>query len=61
MEPQLRKLGLHTSLKKGIVWLEKEHTICKEHEKLNPEQARLLVMMDILNRFLCVKINFSLN
>lgn len=43
MEPELRKLGLHTSLKKGIVTLDVDYTICKKGDKLKPEQARLLV------------------
>ena len=43
MEPQLRKLGLHTSLKRGIVTLDTDFSICKKGDKLNPEQARLLV------------------
>ena len=43
MEPQLRKLGLHTSLKKGIIHLDTDFDVCKKGDKLNPEQARLLV------------------
>lgn len=43
MEPQLRQLGMHTSLVKGIVTLDTDHTICKRGDKLTPEQARLLV------------------
>lgn len=49
MEPQLRKLGLHTSLKKGVVYLDSDFTICKKGDKLNPEQARLLVGQFKLN------------
>ena len=44
MEPQLRRLGLHTSLKKGIVTLDTDHQICKKGDKLTPEQAQLLVL-----------------
>lgn len=43
MEPELRKLGLHTSLKKGVVTLDTDYKICKKGDKLKPEQARLLV------------------
>jgi mRNA turnover protein 4 len=43
MEPQLRKLGMHTSLKKGIVTLDTDFDVCKKGDKLNPEQARILV------------------
>jgi mRNA turnover protein 4 len=43
MEPQLRKLGLHTSLKKGVIHLDTDFDVCKKGDKLNPEQARLLV------------------
>ena len=43
MEPQLRKLGLHTSLRKGIVTLDTDYVICKKGDKLTADQARLLV------------------
>lgn len=42
MEPQLRKLGLPTVLKRGIVTLERAYTVCKKGEALTPEQARVL-------------------
>ena len=44
MEPQLRKLGLHTSLKRGIVTLDTDYEVCKKGAKLTPEQAQLLVI-----------------
>jgi mRNA turnover protein 4 len=44
MEPYVRtKLGLPTSVKNGIVHLEKEHTVCNEGDILTPEQAKILV------------------
>ena len=46
MEPQLRKLGLHTSLKKGVIHLDTDFEVCKNGDKLNPEQARLLVNLN---------------
>jgi len=42
MEPMLRQLGLMTSLKKGIIYLEKAYTVCKKGDILTPEQAKLL-------------------
>jgi hypothetical protein len=45
MEPQLRKLGLHTSLKKGIVTLDTDFLVCKKGDKLTADQARLLVII----------------
>ncbi|CAH3149398.1 unnamed protein product [Porites lobata] len=42
MEPQLRQLGLDTTLKKGIITLQTDFQICKEGDTLTPEQARLL-------------------
>lgn len=59
MEPQLRQLGLPTTLKKGrkkwyvfivninnnvgIIVLLTDHVVCKTGDTLTPEQARLLV------------------
>lgn len=47
MEPQLRKLGLPTVLKKGIVTMESSHTVCKAGDTLTPEQAKILKLFDI--------------
>jgi len=43
MEPQLRKLGLPTALKKGVVTCLFDYTVCKKGDTLTPEQAQLLV------------------
>lgn len=45
MEPQLRQLGLPTSLKKGIVTLLGEYTVCKKNDTLTADQARLLKLL----------------
>jgi len=42
IEPQLRLLGLPTQMTKGVITLPHEHFICKEGDKLTPEQAKLL-------------------
>jgi mRNA turnover protein 4 len=44
-EPQLRKLGLYTSMKRGVPSLETPHTVCEKGKKLTGEQARLLKLM----------------
>ncbi|XP_023325449.1 mRNA turnover protein 4 homolog [Eurytemora carolleeae] len=45
IEPQLRLLGLPTALKKGIVTLIQEHTVCKKGDILTSEQARILKLL----------------
>lgn len=45
MEPQLRGLGMPTSLKRGIINLDKEYTVCKTGDKLSSEQARILKLL----------------
>ncbi|KAK3741821.1 hypothetical protein RRG08_018521 [Elysia crispata] len=42
LEPQLRQLGLPTQLKKGVIHLLREHTVCEKGQVLNPEQCRIL-------------------
>ncbi|XP_014246625.1 mRNA turnover protein 4 homolog [Cimex lectularius] len=55
MEPQLRQLGLPTSLKKGVVTLLTDHKVCNEGDVLTPEQARILKLLD--NRMAQFKIS----
>ncbi|XP_071854130.1 mRNA turnover protein 4 homolog [Apostichopus japonicus] len=45
MEPHLRQLGLPTELKKGVIHLRSEHTVCKVGDVLTPEQARILKLL----------------
>jgi len=48
MEAYLRtKLGLPTSLKKGIVHIDKEYTVCNEGDVLTPEQSKLLKLLGV--------------
>ena len=61
MEPQLRKLGLHTSLKKGIVTLDVDYTICKKGDKLTPDQARLLKLFEIMQATFKVNVKVHWN
>ncbi|GAA5996905.1 ribosome assembly factor MRT4 [Rhodotorula paludigena] len=42
LEPQFRKLGLSTSLLKGVPTLHAPHTVCTEGDTLNPNQVNLL-------------------
>ncbi|GCB70171.1 mRNA turnover protein 4 homolog [Scyliorhinus torazame] len=47
LEPQLRQLGLPTTLKKGVVTLLSDYDVCKEGASLTPEQARLLKLLGV--------------
>ncbi|XP_078414162.1 mRNA turnover protein 4 homolog [Cetorhinus maximus] len=47
LEPQLRQLGLPTTLKKGVVTLLSDYEVCKEGASLTPEQARLLKLLGV--------------
>ena len=44
-EPQLRKLGLSTVMRKGVPTLENPHKLCEEGEVLTAEQAQLLKLI----------------
>ena len=43
MEPQLRSLGMPTTLKRGVVTMDQDFRICRKGDTLTPEQARMLV------------------
>jgi len=43
MEPQLRQLGMPTSLQKGVITLIKPFKVCQKGDTLTPEQAQILV------------------
>ncbi|CAH4031013.1 unnamed protein product [Pieris brassicae] len=47
IEPHLRRLGLPTSLEKGVVNLLKEYQVCKKGSPLTPEQASILKLLGI--------------
>jgi len=46
IEPQLRALGLPTALKRGVVTLLNDHTVCEKGQTLNPEQCRVLKLFE---------------
>nr|CAB3264018.1 mRNA turnover protein 4 homolog [Phallusia mammillata] len=48
IEPHLRKLGLPVALKKGIVTMLEEHTVCKDGDVLTPEQCKILKLLNIV-------------
>eukprot|EP00123_Amoebidium_parasiticum_P005609 comp16763_c0_seq1/m.15110 comp16763_c0_seq1/g.15110 ORF comp16763_c0_seq1/g.15110 comp16763_c0_seq1/m.15110 type:complete len:234 (-) comp16763_c0_seq1:3-704(-) len=47
MEVQLRSLGLPTSLKKGVIEVDREYAVCREGDTLNPQQAQLLKLFGV--------------
>ncbi|XP_067873382.1 mRNA turnover protein 4 homolog [Heterodontus francisci] len=61
IEPQLRKLGLPTTLKKGVVTLLSDYDVCKEGASLTPEQARLLKLLGVEMAAFKVTINCMWN
>ena len=44
-EPQLRKLGLSTVMRKGVPTLESPHKLCEQGKVLTAEQAQLLKLI----------------
>lgn len=47
MEPQLRALGLATTLIRGVPSLSNPHTICVQGEKLSSEKCRILKLLGV--------------
>ncbi|VVC90532.1 mRNA turnover protein 4 homolog [Leptidea sinapis] len=47
IEPHLRRLGLPTSLERGVIHLIKEYQVCKKGTPLTPEQASILKLLGI--------------
>lgn len=47
MEPTLRKLGLPTTLKNGVIHVDRAFDICKEGSVLNVEQCKLLKLFEV--------------
>ncbi|EFA82656.1 ribosomal protein L10 family protein [Heterostelium album PN500] len=45
-EPYLRRLGMPTSLKNGVIILERDYDLCEKGTVLTPDQARLLQLFD---------------
>lgn len=46
-EPQLRKLGLHTRMVRGVPTLDVPHTVCEKGKTLTPEQTQLLKLIGV--------------
>jgi len=47
LEPHLRKLGMPTRLKNGVIYLENEYVLCQAAQPISPEQAKLLKLLNI--------------
>ena len=47
MEPQLRALGLATTLTRGVPSLTRPHTLCQSNEKLSSEKCRILKLLGV--------------
>ncbi|XP_026494747.1 mRNA turnover protein 4 homolog [Vanessa tameamea] len=47
IEPHLRRLGLPTTLERGVINLIKEYQVCKKDAPLTPEQASILKLLGI--------------
>ncbi|KAI1006320.1 hypothetical protein K3495_g1902 [Podosphaera aphanis] len=47
MEPELRKLGMPTSLEKGKITLQNEYVVCKKDQMLDSRQTRLLKLFGV--------------
>lgn len=47
IEPHLRKLGLNTSLQRGVVTLLKDTTVCVKGAVLSPSEANILKLLGV--------------
>ncbi|KAL1406895.1 mRNA turnover and ribosome assembly protein [Vanrija albida] len=47
MDPQLRALGLDTSLVRGVPSLKNAHVLCRKGEKLSSEKCRILKLLAV--------------
>ncbi|EPQ64185.1 Bgt-2304 [Blumeria graminis f. sp. tritici] len=47
LEPELRKLGMPTSLEKGKIILQNDYTVCREHDTLDSRQTRLMKLFNL--------------
>ena len=47
LEPRLRDLGLTTSLKKGVIHLEKDFIVCEEGEPITADGAAILRLLEL--------------
>ncbi|CZR57097.1 probable MRT4-mRNA turnover 4 [Phialocephala subalpina] len=47
LEPELRKLNMPTTLRKGKITLDNPYTVCKEGEALDSRQTRLLKLFGV--------------
>lgn len=46
-EPQLRKLGLRTTMVRGVPTLDNPHTVCTKGKTLTSEQTQLLKLIGV--------------
>lgn len=46
LEPQLRKLGMPTMLRNGVIHLLGNHVVCKEGQTLDAQQVQVLKLLD---------------
>jgi hypothetical protein len=56
MEKRLRELGLDVTLKKGVVELARDFTVCEAGKPLTTESARLLELLNIQNEEFKIKV-----
>lgn len=56
LEPELRKLGMPTSLVRGKITLQNDYEVCKEGQTLDSRQTRLLKLFGVATAEFKVKI-----